>query len=141
MLTKHLLLTPIVCSVLLAAAPAGAASRLAIGAWADSPAELTAPQTAPLILIDHDDDDDDDERGEHRSRGLFGLFFGGDDDDCDDDHGRHRGDDDDDHRRGDDDDDDDCRGSMQRAAPAGTVAPPDNGLFDTGGATATGIVN
>jgi hypothetical protein len=130
MLTKNLLLAPIVCSVLLAAAPAGAASRLAIGAWADSPAELTAPQTDPLILIDHDDDDDDDERGEHRSRGLFGLFFGGDDDDCDDD----------DHRRG-DDDDDDCRGSMQRAAPAGTVAPPDNGLFDTGGATATGVVN
>jgi hypothetical protein len=139
MLTKHLLLTPIVCSVLLAAAPAGAASRLAIGAWADSPAELTAPQTAPVILVDHDGDDD--ERGEHGARGLFGLFFGGDDDDdCGEGQGRYRGGDDDDGGWG-DDDDGGCQGAMQGAAPAGSVPPPDNGLFDTGGATATGVVN
>ncbi|WP_373504711.1 hypothetical protein [Aestuariivirga sp.] len=51
-------------------------------------------------------------------------------DDDDDDHG----DDDDD----DDDDDDECddgncgRGSARNPAPAGTVAPPENGLFGNG---------
>ena len=32
----------------------------------------------------------------------------------------------------DDDDDDDCRGGARNPAPAGTVAPPQNGLFGNG---------
>jgi hypothetical protein len=32
----------------------------------------------------------------------------------------------------DDDDDDDCRGSPRNPAPAGTVPPPQNGLFGNG---------
>lgn len=55
----------------------------------------------------HDDDDDDDAR-----RGRKG-----------------------DHHDDDDDDDDDGRGGPQ-AAPAGSVAPPKNGLFVPGGAPA-----
>ncbi len=34
----------------------------------------------------------------------------------------------------DDDDDDDRNGATQNAAPAGTVTPPDNGLFNNGSA-------
>jgi hypothetical protein len=51
------------------------------------------------------DDDDDDRRGRH-----------GDDDECDD-----------------DDEGGNCRGGMN-PAPAGTVAPPANGLFNSGAA-------
>jgi len=42
------------------------------------------------------------------------------------------GDDDDDDDDCDDDDDDDCRGGARNPAPAGTVAPPQNGLFGNG---------
>ncbi len=49
-----------------------------------------------------------------------------DDDDDDDDDDRDDRDDDD------DDDDDDDRGGARNPAPAGTVAPPQNGLFGTG---------
>ena len=57
----------------------------------------------PLILAS-DDDDDDEERGTRESS-----------------------------RRGhDDDDDDECGGSARNPAPAGTVAPPQNGLFGNG---------
>jgi hypothetical protein len=66
-----------------------------------------AKQSAhPLILADNDEDRD-------RS---------GDDDD-----------EDDDDDEGCDDDDDGCRGASN-PAPAGTVAPPQNGLFGTGAA-------
>ncbi|WP_116133138.1 hypothetical protein [Tropicimonas sp. IMCC34043] len=67
-------------------------------------------QTAlPLVLVDGHDDDDHGHRKASRSD-----HDDDDDDDCD------------------DDDDDDCGGSAGNAAPAGTVAPPQNGLFGTG---------
>lgn len=76
---------------------------------------------APLVLVSGSDDDDDDDH-RHRARG-----------DDDDDHkyrARHDDDDDDDDC---DDDDDDCRGAMN-PAPAGSSAPPQNGLFNNGAA-------
>jgi hypothetical protein len=49
---------------------------------------------------------------------------------------RHDDDDDDDDDHDDDDDDDceddDCRGGAGNPAPAGSVAPPQNGLFGNG---------
>jgi hypothetical protein len=68
---------------------------------------------APTLVRASDDDDDDRRMG--RS--------------SDDDDGDHDDDDDDD-----DDCDDDraCAGSAANPAPAGTVAPPQNGLFGTG---------
>jgi hypothetical protein len=75
---------------------------------------------ARLILVDDDnDDDDDDENGDAKWKQ------------------RHSGHDDD-GDRDDDDDDDDCEddddscGSAKVTAPAGTVAPPQNGLFSNG---------
>jgi len=68
--------------------------------------------SAPLIRVSGDEDDDED--GGRVRRGY------GDDDDgeCgEDDEG---------------DDDDDCAGAPGNPAPAGTVAPPANGLFGTG---------
>lgn len=65
-------------------------------------------QPLPLLLASGDDDDDTVYR---RSRG--------DDDDDDDDDDEC-------------DDDDDCGGSARNPAPAGTVAPPANGLFGNG---------
>ena len=73
------------------------------------------------------------------------LLFASDDDRRDRDHGRRlgRGDDDDDHDEGDDDDDSDDddedddgyrSGAAAGPAPAGTVAPPSNGLFGSGAA-------
>lgn len=64
----------------------------------------------PLIRVSGDDDDDDD-----------GGWFGRDHD--------HDHDDDEDC---DEDDDDDCAGARGNPAPAGTVAPPANGLFGNG---------
>lgn len=64
-------------------------------------------QALPLILAS--DDDDDDNRGYVQSS--------------------QRGHDDDD---GDDDDDDECLGGARNPAPAGAVAPPQNGLFGNG---------
>lgn len=70
-----------------------------------------AARPLPLILAGgEDDDDDDDDRGD---RGTSGRGHD-DEDDCD------------------DDDDDDCRGGARDPAPAGTVAPPQNGLFGSG---------
>ncbi|MFZ3034722.1 MAG: hypothetical protein WA138_12010 [Parvibaculum sp.] len=63
------------------------------------------PQTRPLVLASDDDDDDDRWR-----------------------EGSRRDHDDDD----DDDEDDDDRGGARNPAPAGTVAPPQNGLFGNG---------
>ena len=51
------------------------------------------------------------------------LVLASDDDDDDDD---------DDEDCDDDDDDDECRGGARNPAPAGTVAPPQNGLFGNG---------
>ena len=69
-----------------------------------------AAQALPLILASVDDDDDRDSRETSR--------HGGDDDDDDDD---------------DDGDDDGESGSSARnPAPAGAVAPPQNGLFGNG---------
>ena len=65
----------------------------------------TAPDVMLLLLADNDEDDDDDDEG-----------YDDDDDDDDDD----------------DCDDDDCAGTMSNPAKAGTVAPPDNGLFGNG---------
>lgn len=63
----------------------------------------------------------------------LGVVLAGDDGDDDRDHGRQfrRGDDDDEDDE--DDDDDDTRGgSVSAPAPAGSVAPPNNGLFGNG---------
>ena len=79
------------------------------------------PQTLPLVLASDDDDDD------HRRR-RDGARRGHDDDH--DDHDDHDDDDDDD--EDDDDEDDDDRGNARNPAPAGTVAPPQNGLFGNG---------
>ncbi|WP_425102194.1 hypothetical protein [Tropicibacter sp. S64] len=68
-----------------------------------------ASQTMPLVLASGDDDDDDARWRDGSRRGHD------DDDDCDD-----------------DDDDDDCQGGARNPAPAGTVAPPQNGLFGNG---------
>jgi hypothetical protein len=73
-----------------------------------------ATHAMPLVLASDDDDDDDHWRDGSRR----------DDDDEDDD--------DDDDDCDDDDDDDDCRGSARNPAPAGTVPPPQNGLFGNG---------
>jgi hypothetical protein len=81
-----------------------------------------APHTTPLVLASDDDDDDDNRRD--------GSRYGHDDDDDDDDHDDD--DDDDDDCDDDDDDDDDCRGSARNPVPAGTVPPPQYGLFGNG---------
>ncbi|GAW35468.1 hypothetical protein RA2_02531 [Roseovarius sp. A-2] len=73
-----------------------------------------ASQDMPLILASDEDDDD---------RWRDGSRRGHDDDDDEDD---------DDDDCDDDDDDDDCRGGARNPAPAGTVAPPQNGLFGNG---------
>lgn len=75
------------------------------------------PKTMPLVLAS-DDDEDGDRRLRKASRSS-----GSDDDD-----------DDDDDDCDDDDDDDECGGGggARNPAPAGTVAPPQNGLFGTG---------
>lgn len=64
----------------------------------------------------------------------LGVVLASDDDD-DRDHGRQlrRGDDDDDDDKDEDDDDNDSRGgNVSALAPAGSVAPPNNGLFGNG---------
>lgn len=69
-------------------------------------------QTTPLVLAS--DDDDSDRRWRDGSR----RGYDDDDDDEDDDD--------------DCEDDDDCLGGASNPAPAGTVAPPQNGLFGNG---------
>jgi hypothetical protein len=68
-----------------------------------------SPQTLPLVLASDDDDED--------GRWREGARRGHDDDDDDDD---------------DCEDDDDCRVGAGKPAPAGAVAPPQNGLFGNG---------
>ncbi|MBN2905493.1 MAG: hypothetical protein JXJ18_02160 [Rhodobacteraceae bacterium] len=75
-------------------------------------AALGAGQDAlPLDLASADDDDDHKYRNGAR---------------------RERDDDDDDACEDEDGDDDDCADNARNAAPAGTVAPPLNGLFGNG---------
>lgn len=71
-----------------------------------------AGNAAPLIRVSGDDDDDDDDDDTRRRR-SHDDDEDDDDDDCD-------------------DDDDDCAGARANPAPAGTVAPPANGLFGNG---------
>ena len=73
-------------------------------------------QPVPLIRVSGDDDDDDDD-----DSGWLRRWHDDDDDDEDDE-------DCDEH----DDDDDGCAGAFGNPAPAGTVAPPANGLFGNG---------
>ncbi|MGF7159873.1 hypothetical protein FHS85_001492 [Rhodoligotrophos appendicifer] len=75
---------------------------------------------------------------EDASRAGAHLLIASDDDDSDDDEGRRmsRGGDDDDDEDSDDDGDEEDDGSTGAAAPApaGTVVPPNNGLFGSGAA-------
>jgi hypothetical protein len=68
-------------------------------------------QAMPRVLASDDDDEDDRRYRESSRRGH---------------------DDDDDDSDSDSDDDDDDRGGAPNPAPAGTVAPPQNGLFGNG---------
>lgn len=117
-------LTILVASTALTAAiglPAWGAMRALIGD-AQPLAEITdaGKEALPLVLAS-DDDDGEDRRSVRRSH------------DEDDDRefrrsSRYGHDEDDD----DDDDDDDDGGRGRNPAPAGSIAPPQNGLFGTG---------
>jgi len=77
------------------------------------PQPVTAPvgvgaKAMPLVLASDDDDDDDRSYRASSRRG-----HDNDDDDCD-------------------EDDHDCCGGASNPAPAGSVAPPQNGLFGNG---------
>lgn len=113
------IISALVASTALTAATGWSASAR-IGSVTDADArplmarsESAAP---PVILADNDED-------EHRFRHRH------DDDDDDEHRSRHRHDDDE------EEDDcyvDDCSGSARPPAPAGTVAPPSNRLFENG---------
>ena len=76
-------------------------------------AVLGSTDTAELLVLVDDDDDEDEDADGNVKRGTSND----DDDDAEDC----------------DDDDDSCGAStVSQAAPAGTLAPPQNGLFDTG---------
>ena len=87
-----------------------------------------ASNTPSLMFVSDDDDE---------GRGWLRWLGDDDDDDDDDDECEDDDEDEDDEDRrknkydDDDDDDDDCSGSIDTPAPAGTVAPPQNGLFGT----------
>jgi len=92
-------------------------ASVAVPAWssitnrvdgASSAAIESDTQSQHMMFASNDDDDD----GYRRRYGA--------DHDGDDDHGRGH------------DDDDDYGGGANNAAPAGTVAPPENGLFQGG---------
>ncbi|WP_338721258.1 hypothetical protein [Devosia sp. XK-2] len=74
------------------------------------------PQTMSIALVG--DDEDDDRPWQN------GSPRGHDDAEC--------GTDGDGDEDSDDDDNNDCRGGLRNPAPAGIVAPPQNGLFRTG---------
>lgn len=98
-------------------APAWSAMHAREGAGIHPFAALSeeGAQALPLVLVSGDDDDDHGE--DHDSS------HGGHDDDHDDNDGDDC-----------DDDDGECRGGAGNPAPAGTVAPPKNGLLGTGAA-------
>lgn len=79
----------------------------------------------PLIRVSGDDDDD-------KAGWLRRGNDDDDDEDCDDDDDDEDDDDEDDDDDEGDDDDDGCTGAKGNPAPAGTVAPPANGLFGNG---------
>ncbi len=87
-------------------APADGESRLVPALFGDETGAL------PFVLASDDGEDDDHGYGYRESS--------------------RRGHDDDDERGHDDDDDDDGRGGGRNPAPAGTAAPPQNGLFGNG---------
>jgi hypothetical protein len=70
---------------------------------------------APQLILASDDDDDDDDRWREGARRGHDDDDDDDEDDCDE-----------------DDDDGGCRNGARNPAPAGTVAPPQNGLFGNG---------
>lgn len=94
------------------------ASPPPFAAMADS-----AAQPQPLVVASDDADEND---GSGRQTGDDG------DDDDESDRDDDGDDDDDDCDENDVDEDDDCHGGTQNPAPAGTVAPPQNGLFGNG---------
>lgn len=101
-------------------APAGAARLSAIDGTTVAEATSDDADSGATILAS-----DDDRRGEHAYRSSRSRY--------DDDHRRgDNDDDDDDHDDDEDDDDDGGRGAGLNPARAGTVAPPANGLFQTG---------
>lgn len=110
-------LTLLVASTALTAAiglPAwGAMRAMTDGITGPISATADAEREAVPLMFVSDDNDDDDDREYRRT-----FFFGGDDDDEEDDE--------------DDCDDDDCGNSARNPAPAGTVSPPQNGLFGSG---------
>ena len=116
------ILTLLVASTALTAA-IGVPAWSAIRSAADgSPRPLAAPsedgaQAMPFVLASDDDGDD------HGDRGSSGR---GDDDDDDED------DDDEDDDDEDEDEDGGSRRGASNPAPAGTVPPPQNGLFGNG---------
>lgn len=71
-----------------------------------------APRAMPLVLASDDDDDGGRLWWKGARRGHDDDDDEDDDDDCD--------------------DGDNCRGGARNPAPAGTVAPPQNGLFGNG---------
>jgi hypothetical protein len=87
--------------------------------------QMDSRDLSPLIFVNDDDDEDDDDEGEEDDE---------EDEDEDDDDDRRKGarheDDDDDDC--DDDDDEACAGGPRNPAPAGSTAPPANGLFGNG---------
>jgi len=90
------------------AIPAWSAIRAATEAGARPIASVfeSVQEALPLILIsDDDENENDDGKGEKDDD---------EDDECD------------------DDEDDDSCGAVRKPAPAGTVAPPQNGLFGSG---------
>jgi hypothetical protein len=93
-------------------APAWSAMRAPGDTFAQTVATVLddAQAALPLVFVSSDDDDD-----EHEYRNGS-RYDDDDDDDCDDDG----------------EDDDECNGSARNPAPAGTVAPPQNGLFGNG---------
>ncbi len=104
------------------ASPAWSAMRAPAFVPAAEPVETildTAQGAAPFILVDDDKEDE-------------GLRAGGNDDDDNED------DDEDEDEDEDEDDDDECDdddgacGAAKNPAPAGTVTPPENGLFGSG---------
>lgn len=85
--------------------------------------QMDSRDLSPLIFVNDDDDEDDDDEGEED-----------DEEDEDDDGDRRKGarHEDDDEDDCDDDDDEPCAGGPRNPAPAGSTAPPANGLFGNG---------
>lgn len=74
--------------------------------------QMDSRDLSPLIFVNDDDDEDDDDEGEEDDE--EDEDEDDDDDDCD------------------DDDDEACAGGPRNPVPAGSTAPPANGLFGNG---------